>query len=177
MEMMDVNAIIARRVLCPPQPIACRTLAHSISRAGHSHLLLQCHTKIGALPRCFKHCFYHRSWETPMITNVNVRRLGANEAAACADALADVLIDCVEGGASVSFMLPIAREKALEFWHNVADGVARCERILLVAEDGSGEIVGTVQLITAQPETSHIAQISQRCWSIARPVAAESRNA
>ena len=67
------------------------------------------------------------------------------------DALADVLIDVVEGGASVSFMLPISRETALKFWRGVADGVARGERVLLVAEDASG-IVGTVQLILVQPE-------------------------
>ena len=67
------------------------------------------------------------------------------------DALADVLIDVVEGGASVSFMLPISRETACKFWRGVADGVARGERVLLVAEDASG-IVGTVQLILVQPE-------------------------
>lgn len=39
-----------------------------------------------------------------MSDNVTVRRVGANEASACVEALADVLIDCVEGGASVSFM-------------------------------------------------------------------------
>lgn len=27
-----------------------------------------------------------------------------------------VLIDCVEGGASVSFMLPMTRQKAQAFW-------------------------------------------------------------
>lgn len=81
-----------------------------------------------------------------------VRRVGPNEAAACVEALADVLIDCVEGGASVSFMLPLPREKALAFWHSVADGVARGERALLIAEDGAGAILGTVQLILAQPE-------------------------
>lgn len=67
------------------------------------------------------------------------------------DALADVLIDVVEGGASVSFMLPISRETACKFWRGVADGVARGERVLLAAEDASG-IVGTVQLILVQPE-------------------------
>ncbi|HWT18134.1 MAG TPA: GNAT family N-acetyltransferase, partial [Variovorax sp.] len=30
--------------------------------------------------------------------------------------LADVLVDCVEGGASVSFMLPLAPERAQAFW-------------------------------------------------------------
>ena len=48
-----------------------------------------------------------------MIEEVTVRRIGAGEAQACIEALTDVLIDCVEGGASVSFMLPLPREKAL----------------------------------------------------------------
>ena len=67
-------------------------------------------------------------------------------------ALADVLIDCVEGGASVSFMVPLAREKALAFWRDVAAGVARGERALMVAQDGAGTITGTVQLILSQPD-------------------------
>jgi GNAT superfamily N-acetyltransferase len=84
--------------------------------------------------------------------DVTVQRIGADEAAACVEALADVLIDCVEGGASVSFMLPLPRDKALAFWRGVAEGVARGERALLVAEDGAGRIVGTVQLILSLPE-------------------------
>ena len=67
-------------------------------------------------------------------------------------ALADVLIDCVEGGASVSFMLPLAREKALAFWREVAGGVARGERALMVSQDAAGIITGTVQLILSQPD-------------------------
>ncbi len=65
--------------------------------------------------------------------------------------LADLLIDCVDGGASVSFMHPLARAKALEFWRGVADAAARGERALLVAEGADG-IVGTVQLLLNQPE-------------------------
>lgn len=65
--------------------------------------------------------------------------------------LADVLIDCVEGGASVSFMLPLARERAVAFWRQVAQGVIAGERALLVAEDEHG-ICGTVQLVLNQPE-------------------------
>lgn len=91
-----------------------------------------------------------------------IRRLGAHEAAACVQALADVLIDCVQGGASVSFMGPLLREKALAFWHNVADGVACNERVLLVAEDAQGAIVGTVQLITAMPDNQpHRADVAK----------------
>lgn len=68
------------------------------------------------------------------------------------DGLSDVLIDCVEGGASVSFMLPMSRGKADAFWRGIAGGVARGERLLFAAEDTDGAIVGTVQIILAQPE-------------------------
>jgi len=97
-----------------------------------------------------------------MTDSITIRRIGANEASACVDALADVLIDCVEGGASVSFMLPVSREKAQMFWRGVAEGVTRGERALLIAEDGNGDIVGTVQLITAQPENQpHRADVAK----------------
>lgn len=65
--------------------------------------------------------------------------------------LADLLIDCVEGGASVSFMLPLTRDRAEAFWSRVARGVETGERALLIAEDVEG-ICGTVQLILDQPE-------------------------
>ena len=68
------------------------------------------------------------------------------------EGLSDVLIDCVEGGASVSFMLPMSRAKAEAFWRGMAAGVARGERVVLAAEDAAGAIVGTVQVILAQPE-------------------------
>lgn len=79
-----------------------------------------------------------------------IRRLHAVDEARI-EALADLLIDCVEGGASVSFMLPLTRDRALAFWRRVAQGVARGARALLVAEDEHG-ICGTVQLILDLPE-------------------------
>jgi GNAT superfamily N-acetyltransferase len=66
--------------------------------------------------------------------------------------LSDVLIDCVEGGASVSFMLPMSHAKAEAFWRSIAASAARGERVVLAAEDEAGAIVGTVQVILAQPE-------------------------
>ena len=97
---------------------------------------------------------------------ITVRRIDAAEARASGEALAralaDVLTDCVEGGASVSFMLPLPREKALEFWRGVLDGVTRGQRVLLVAETAGGRIVGTVQLITAQPDNQpHRADVAK----------------
>ena len=67
------------------------------------------------------------------------------------DALAGVLIDCVEGGASVSFMHPLSLQRARDFWQQVAGELTRGTRALLVAEDEQG-IVGTVQLLLEQPE-------------------------
>lgn len=66
--------------------------------------------------------------------------------------LGDVLIDCVEGGASVSFMLPMTRAKADVFWQGAAASLQRGERRVLVAEDAAGTIVGTVTVILALPE-------------------------
>lgn len=67
------------------------------------------------------------------------------------EALAAVTIDCVDGGASISFMQPLTMDRAMAFWRRVAEGVARNERALLVAEDEHG-VLGTVQLIFDLPE-------------------------
>lgn len=76
--------------------------------------------------------------------------------------LSDVLIDCVEGGASVSFMLPMSRAKAEKFWQSTSASAARRERVVLAAEDAAGTIVGTVQVILAQPENQpHRADIAK----------------
>ncbi len=100
--------------------------------------------------------------DTRLPPTTAIRRLDGPEAAARVDELATVLIDCVQGGASVSFMWPLARDKALAFWRGVAEGVARGDRVLLVAEDAQGAIVGTVQLITAQPENQpHRADVAK----------------
>ena len=79
-----------------------------------------------------------------------IRRLQSVDEAQIA-ALAGVLVDCVEGGASVSFMHPLTRDRAAAFWRRVAHGVAAGERALLVAEDAHG-VCGTVQLILDLPE-------------------------
>lgn len=98
-----------------------------------------------------------------MNDEITVRALSGQEARNAVEALSDVLIDCVEGGASVSFMLPLSPDKAHAFWQGVAEGVAAGERILLVAEDQrDGRIVGTVQVVLKQPENQpHRADISK----------------
>lgn len=85
-----------------------------------------------------------------MTSTWSIRRLHAMDAVQI-DALADVLMDCVEGGASVSFMQPLTRDRAVAFWRRVADGVAAGDRAVLAAEDAQG-LCGTVQLIFDLPE-------------------------
>lgn len=98
--------------------------------------------------------------------SITIRRISAGEALeraeTLAEALSDVLIDCVEGGASVSFMLPLPRAKALAFWCGVLEGAARNERVLLVAQTAEERIIGTVQLITSLPDNQpHRADIAK----------------
>ncbi len=52
----------------------------------------------------------------------------------------------------MSFMYPMTRAKAEAFWKGVAAGAADGERVVLAAEDDTGTIVGTVQVVWAQPE-------------------------
>lgn len=76
--------------------------------------------------------------------------------------LSDVLIDCVEGGASVSFMWPMTQAKAQAFWHAACESAKRGERVILAAEDAAGTIVGTVQVVWAQPENQpHRADVAK----------------
>lgn len=65
-------------------------------------------------------------------------------------ALAEVLHACVQGGASVGFVLPFEPEQALAFWHKLLPGMQSGARCLLVARSG-GRIVGTVQLVLDMP--------------------------
>lgn len=89
-----------------------------------------------------------------------IRRLSVVDDATL-DALTDVLLDCVEGGASVSFMHPLSRERAGAFWRKVARGVDAGERVVLVAEDGHG-ICGTAQLVFDLPENQpHRADVAK----------------
>ncbi len=90
----------------------------------------------------------------------SVRRLQTIDEAQI-EGLTDVLLDCVEGGASVSFMWPLSRDKAAAFWRTVARDVAAGGRALMVAEDGQG-VCGTVQLVLDQPENQpHRADLSK----------------
>src|SRR4051794_11027501 len=81
---------------------------------------------------------------------IEVRKLSAAEGHKHLEALAEVLADCVEGGASVSFMPPFSKSAAARFFESVLEEVEAGTRILLAAFD-DGRLVGTVQILTGTP--------------------------
>ncbi|WP_372782326.1 GNAT family N-acetyltransferase [Phenylobacterium sp.] len=88
-----------------------------------------------------------------------IRRLSEAEAIAAAPALGEVLLDCVDGGASIGFMASLTRAEATAFWRGEAE--ARDGRAILVAEDADG-IFGVVQLIPPwQPNQPHRADVAK----------------
>jgi GNAT superfamily N-acetyltransferase len=83
-------------------------------------------------------------------TRVEIRQLTGEEGRRYVGALAEVLLDCVEGGASVSFMASFSKADAESFFEKVVEGVERGDRILLAALMDS-KVVGTVQILLATP--------------------------
>jgi GNAT superfamily N-acetyltransferase len=92
---------------------------------------------------------------------IEIRRLDGAELRAQLDALARVLFDCVDGGASVSYLAPFSHEQAREAFQGFAAEVEQGRRLLLAAFAG-GELVGTVQVILALPPNQpHRAEIAK----------------
>src|SRR5579862_2197888 len=90
-----------------------------------------------------------------------IRRLRAQEARENLGALGEVLADCVEGGASVSFMSPFSREQAAAFFEKLLPEIDGGTRILLAAFADS-KIVGTVQVVAAaSPNQPHRADVAK----------------
>ena len=87
--------------------------------------------------------------------------LDAAAAQAAIDELCDVLVDCVEGGASVSFMLPFGHADGRKFFDKVIASVARDETVLVVAKL-DGRIVGSVQVgLDMPPNQPHRGDIKK----------------
>jgi GNAT superfamily N-acetyltransferase len=89
---------------------------------------------------------------------VDIARLASNERAEAVDDLAALLKACVDAGASVNFLRPLAIEDARRYW---ADALGDPDALTLVARDGE-RIVGTVRLLPAtQPNGPHRAEVSK----------------
>lgn len=94
-----------------------------------------------------------------MAPAIVVRQVDAAGAAGRVSALAELLLDAVAGGASVSFLAGLTRDESENFWRGVAEQVARGSVELFVAERGE-RLWGTVQLVPAwQPNQQHRAEI------------------
>ena len=82
--------------------------------------------------------------------------------------LSDLLIDAVEDGASVGFLLPLTPEEAASWWSTILAEVDSGRLTVLVARE-DGEIVGTVQLrLASMPNQRHRADVAKllvrRAW-------------
>jgi len=85
------------------------------------------------------------------MTDHSVILLSPQQAEARRDELVDLLVDAVEGGASVNFIWPMTRAKAEAWWKGALASQARGERLIFAAE-AAGSLDGTVQLTLASQE-------------------------
>ncbi len=76
---------------------------------------------------------------------VTIERIDSSSFAAQREALIDLLIDTVENGSSVGFVLPLSREEAGRYWDDLLPSITQCSRLLWLARDATGAL-GTVQL-------------------------------
>ncbi|WP_439614797.1 GNAT family N-acetyltransferase [Shinella sp.] len=91
----------------------------------------------------------------------DIKLLDHEETRARLGELAEVLSDCVTGGASVGFMAPYGPADALPFWEGVAAAVDE-DATLLFAAERAGRIVGTVQVgIRQMPNQPHRADLKK----------------
>lgn len=90
-----------------------------------------------------------------------IRRLAGPEARAHVDGLAEVLLDCIAGGASVGYMAATTRAEARRAFTAFAAEAAAGRRMLFAAFVG-GRIVGTVQIVFApMPNQPHRADVAK----------------
>ena len=97
----------------------------------------------------------------PAPEGFTIRALDPDAVDAAAPALAGVLLDCVQGGASVSFMAGLTHDQAEAFWRGAAREARADGRAVLVAEDNAG-VAGVVEVIPAWPDNQpHRADIAK----------------
>ncbi|MBP0446742.1 GNAT family N-acetyltransferase [Roseomonas sp. SSH11] len=94
-------------------------------------------------------------------TGVVVEALDAAAAASAERRLAEIMVACVNAGASVSYLPPLSPEVARAFWRNVSADVATGRKVLLGAWC-DGQLAGTVHLdLAPQPNAAHRAEVSK----------------
>ena len=92
---------------------------------------------------------------------VRVDKLTPAAYEAALDRLAEILVDAVDGGASVTFMPGLGRAAARRFFADLVPAV-QAERAIVLAGFADDALVGTVQLHLAwQPNQPHRADVAK----------------
>ena len=96
-----------------------------------------------------------------MVRQVSIRSIAAGEIDARRAELRALLVDAIDGGASVGFVMPIDATRIDAFWRDVAADVAAGTRLVIVAAR-DGTIVGSVQLaVSWKPNQAHRADVEK----------------
>ena len=96
-----------------------------------------------------------------MSGDVTIDVLDARGVEQVADELANVLLDCIAGGASVSFLADFSHREAFAYFWQTAVLVEDRKTVLLVARV-DGKVVGTVQLgLDTPPNQPHRADVKK----------------
>jgi GNAT superfamily N-acetyltransferase len=91
--------------------------------------------------------------------HMRIAVIDETEAEAQLGALAEILMQSIEDGALVGFVLPFGAEQAQSYWQGVFRSVADGERLLICAYLDDN-LVGTVQLyLSSEPNALHRAEV------------------
>ena len=92
---------------------------------------------------------------------ITINPINTNQLTTILPSLSELLLDAVDGGASIGFLLPMSADVAENYWREVQFVVAKETVILLVAYQNE-QLVGTVQLaLITKPNGSHRAEVQK----------------
>jgi len=157
---------LAQRLLATAETHACT--------AGAMRLVLWSDTRFDRAHRFYEKHSYVRHGPIRVLHDISnslefgyakpvsgIEALDAAAAAAAERRLADILCACVDAGASVSYLPPLALDVARGFWKRAAGDVAAGTRILLAAWEDCA-LAGTVMLeFASAPNQPHRAEVQK----------------
>jgi GNAT superfamily N-acetyltransferase len=140
---------------------ATRLLLWSDTRFDRAHRFYEKHGYVRHGPIRVLHDLSHSlefGYAKPV---AGIEPLDAAAAASAERRLAEILCACVDAGASVSYLPPLARGVARAFWKQTAADVAAGTRIILAAWHDA-TLVGTVMLeFASSPNQPHRAEVQK----------------
>jgi GNAT superfamily N-acetyltransferase len=93
---------------------------------------------------------------------MKVELLSGTETVRLQGELTALIIDAVEHGASIGFTLPLVRAEVERYWQDVAGEVAAGRKILIVAADERGRLLGSAQLsLESKANGRHRAEVQK----------------